>query len=89
MAGHVLRLQTERPAHTAVYGVPEDGRRNRGRPKKTWRRTFQEYLKEMGVSWHGARRIASDRVGWRLLVGRCSERNRRTESMEDISLSKD
>ena len=32
------------------------------------RSTFKEDLEEMGVSWHGARRIASDRVRWRLLV---------------------
>ena len=32
-----------------------------GRVKKTWRSTFKE---EMGVSRHGARRIASDRERW-------------------------
>ena len=26
MAGHICRLQTERPAHTAMHWVPEDGR---------------------------------------------------------------
>ena len=77
MAGHVLRLQGERPAHTAMYWVREDDRRKRGRPMKTWRSTFKEDLEEMGVSWHGARRIASDRERWRLLVARCSERYRR------------
>ena len=30
MAGHVLRLLQERPAHTAMHWVPEDGRRKRG-----------------------------------------------------------
>ena len=50
MAGHVLRLPQERPAHTAMHWVPEDGRRKRGRPKKTWRSTFKEDLEEMGVS---------------------------------------
>ena len=78
MAGHVLRMERGRPAHTAMYWVPEDGRRKRGMPKKTWRSTFKEDLEEMGVSWNGARRIASDRERWRLLVARCSERNRRT-----------
>ena len=68
MAGHVLRLQRKRPAHTAMYWVPEDGRRKRGRPKKTWRSTFKEDLEEMGVLWHGARRTDSDRERWRLLV---------------------
>ena len=46
MAGHVLRLQRERPAHTAMYKVQEDGRRKRGGrgrygeapSKKTWKR---------------------------------------------------
>ena len=72
------RSQTaERKTSPYSYWVPEDGRK-RGRPKKTWRSTFKEDLGEMGVSWHGARRIASDRDGWRHLVARCSERNRRT-----------
>ena len=31
-----------------------------GRPK-TWQDQFQEGMKEIGVSWHGAHRIASDR----------------------------
>ena len=78
MAGHVLRLQTERPVQIAMHWVPEDSRRKRGRPKKTWRSIFKEDLEEMGFSWHGARRIASDRDRWRLLVARCSERKRRT-----------
>ena len=38
--------------------LPEDGRRMRGRPRKTWRSTFKEDPEEMGVSWHGARWIA-------------------------------
>ena len=39
-AGHVLRLQREIPAHTAMYWVPEDGRRKSGRPKKIWQNIF-------------------------------------------------
>ena len=78
MAGHVFRLQRVRPAHTAMYVVPEDGRRKGGRQNKTWRSTFKEDLEEMDVSWHGAPRIASDRDRWRLLVARCSKRYRRT-----------
>ena len=66
MMNHVFRL----------YWVPEEDRRKRGRPKKTWQSTFKEDLEEMGVSWHGARRIASDRDRWRLVVARCSERKR-------------
>ena len=56
MAGDVLRLPQERPAHTAMHWVPEDVRRKKGRPKKIWRSTFKGDLEEMGVtvSWHGA-----------------------------------
>ena len=78
VADHFLRLQREIPAHTPMYWVPEDGRRMRRRPKNTCQCTFRENLEEIGVSWHGARRIAIDRESWRLLVAGCSERNRRT-----------
>ena len=78
MADHVLIQQIERPAHTAMYWEPEDSRRERGRPSKTRRSNFKEDLEDMGVSWRGARRIASDRDGCRLLGARCSERNMRT-----------
>ncbi|KAJ8414464.1 hypothetical protein AAFF_G00053340 [Aldrovandia affinis] len=77
LAGHVLRLPRERPASVAMDWVPEGGKRKRGRPKKTWRHTFKEDLNEMGVSWHGARRIASDWCRWRGLVAQCSNRNGR------------
>ena len=57
MAGHIARLQRERPPpHTTMYWMPEE----RGEAKNTWRSTFKEDLEEMGVRWHGARRIASD-----------------------------
>ena len=68
MAGHILQLQRERPADTTMYWVTEDGRRKMRRLKKTWRRTFKEDLEEMGVSWHGARRIASALDRWGFLV---------------------
>ena len=44
MAGHILRQQRERSAHTTMYWVPEDGRRGGRRrhgeahSKKTWKR---------------------------------------------------
>ncbi|KAJ8405980.1 hypothetical protein AAFF_G00308680 [Aldrovandia affinis] len=63
LAGHVLRLPRERPVSVAMDWVPEGGKRKRGRPK-TWRHTFKEDLSEMGVSWHGAWRVASDRCRW-------------------------
>ena len=64
-----------------MYWVPEDGRRKRGWPKKTWRSTFRDDLEEMGVSWSGACRTASDWTCWKLLFTQCSERK------EELSLS--
>ena len=58
---HPPTAERERPAHTAMNWVPEDGRRKRGRPKKTWRSINIEELEEMCVSWHGAHRIATGR----------------------------
>ena len=77
MTGHVLRLPRERPASVAMDWMPEGGKRKRGRPKKTWRQTAKEDLSEMGVSWHGARRVVRDRSKWRGLVAQCSNRNGR------------
>ena len=36
LAGHVLRLPSDRPASVAIQWVPDGGKRRRGRPRKTW-----------------------------------------------------
>ena len=51
--GHVLRLPTSRLASLVFDWTPEGGRRRRGRPKRTWRDTFAEDMREMGVSGSG------------------------------------
>ena len=76
MAGHVLELperKTRTCMHTAMYWVPEDGRRKRARLKKTWRSTFKEDLEEMGVRLSADVEPAGSPVtvrdgDWRLLV---------------------
>jgi len=45
-----------------------DGRRKRGRPKKTWRSTFREDLQARRVSWSEKETMAADRVCWRNLL---------------------
>jgi len=42
-----------RPASLVLDWTPEGGRRRRGRPKRTWRDTFAEDMREMGVSGSG------------------------------------
>ena len=76
-AGHVMRLSKKRPAKIAMRWTPTEGRRKRGRPKTTWRKTFQEDLEEMGIDWNSAQSAATDRSRWRSLVARCSSRSGR------------
>jgi len=49
-AGHVMRMAPEHPARRTIEWTPADGRRKKGRPKKTWRSTFREDLQARGVS---------------------------------------
>ena len=67
-AGHVMRMAPERPARRVIEWTPADGRRKRGRPKKTWRSTFREDLQATGVSWSEKEIMAADRVRWRNLL---------------------
>ena len=41
------------------------GKRNRGRPKNTWRRTITTELSDMGLTMGEAQVIAQDRHRWR------------------------
>ena len=63
--GHVLRM--EPTARTALTWTPE-GWRNRGRKRKTWRRTVLEEMKSVTIGLGSAARLAQDRTIWRNLV---------------------
>ena len=66
--GHVLRLQPESNARTALTWTTE-GRRKQGRPKETWRRTVERERKHLGFrSWNDAATRARDRTEWRGLI---------------------
>jgi len=67
LAGHILQLPPDRSASVAMQWESNGDRRRRGRPRKTWRQTFQEGLQEVRVSWSGIRRVASES-----LVAQCS-----------------
>ena len=46
-----------------------DGKRKRGRPKMTWRRTVEKEMTHAGwTSWNQVKSIASDRAEWRKQV---------------------
>ena len=59
--GHVLGREGENDCFTPLGWTPE-GRRARGRPKTTWRRTVEKERNKTGwKSWEVAKAIAEDR----------------------------
>ena len=73
--GHVLRMPASSTAKVALRWTPQ-GKRPRGRPKNTWRRTVGSELKKLGLTWGEAEAKAKDRAEWRKLVWTlCSDQN--------------
>ena len=65
--GHNLRREADNISRTALHWTPE-GKRKRGRPKNTWRRTVESELKNWNETRGTIRRIAQDRRGWKSFV---------------------
>jgi len=57
-AGHISCAYRSKGQQLLPW-VPDGWERKSGQPKKTWRSTFQEDLKEKRVSWSGVRRSTS------------------------------
>ena len=73
--GHVFRMEQNQIPKVALNWTPT-GKRKRGRPKTTWRRTVKTELDEIGLSMGQAQKIAQDRTKWRKTVeALCSSRN--------------
>ena len=65
--GHTLRKPESNTTRQALTWNPQ-GKRNRGRPKNTWRRDLQADTKRLGCTWSQIEKNASDRELWRSLV---------------------
>ena len=65
--GHVLRMSDDRIPKVALHWAPE-GKRKRGRPKTTWRRTVAKDLAAIGIPWDAAQPLAQNRPQWRKLI---------------------
>jgi len=73
--GHMLRRPDGHVAKRAVEWNSQ-GKRKRGRPRHTWRRTSMSELEDRGLSWREAKDTAQNRVRWQGLVeDLCSIRN--------------
>lgn len=66
--GHMSRKDPSNIARVSSKWTPSDGKRNRGRPKETWRRTVTSEFKSFGKTWGEMEKIAKDRIKWRSLV---------------------
>ena len=75
MLGHSLRMPEERLPKTSLEWTPTEGKRERGRPVTTWRRTIQQDLRDIGISPEESKTIAADRIKWRAVVAQCSNQN--------------
>ena len=75
--GHTLRKPANNVTRRGLRWTPQ-GKRKRGRPKITWRRSTETELMVAGLTWGQLERKAQDRRGWRTLVdGLYSVRNDR------------
>jgi len=63
-AGHILCLPDHRLSETAMRWTSARGTRRRGRPKKMWRRTFQDDMGLVHLMWNMAEIAASDQSYW-------------------------
>ena len=65
--GHVMRREPSNITRTALHWTPE-GKRKRGRPKNTWRRTVEGELKTLHHTWGSVQKLAQNRQQWRSFV---------------------
>ena len=73
--GHILGMPEDRIPKDSMRSTPS-GRRKRGRPKSTWRRTVMKDLGEMGLTWGETQAKGTERSVWRSsVVALCPRRD--------------
>ena len=75
--GHILRKEAGAIEKTAMDWNPQ-GYRRRDKPKRTWRRTTTDEIRNTGRSWNEVKGIAGDRNACKLFMDAlCSTRSKR------------
>ena len=73
--GHTLRKDPKNTTRQALDWNPQ-GKRKRGRPRQTWKRSLQTELSSINISWEEAKTSARDRRRWKSAVeALCSSRS--------------
>ena len=73
--GHTLRKGQNNISCQALDWNPQ-GKRKRGRPRNTWKRTTEAELNNINISWKEVKTQAKDRKKWRTVVSAlCSTRS--------------
>ena len=65
--GHTMRKDPNSITRQSLRWNPA-GRRSRGRPKKTWRRTLEDEMRHVDLTWGEITNRAQNRVRWRATV---------------------
>ena len=65
--GHTLRKPSSSTTRHALKWNPQ-GKRNRGRPRISWRRCLDEDVKRSEYSWNELAKLSQDRSEWKSLV---------------------
>ena len=72
--GQTLRKDPRSITRQSLQWNPQ-GKRARGRPRNSWRRSTTEEMTKAGYTWHDLARNAQNRVRWRIIVsGLCSSK---------------
>ena len=64
---HTLRKDPRSTTRQSLQWNPQ-GKRARGRPRNSWRRSTTEKLTKAGYTWHDLARNAQNRVRWKKIV---------------------
>jgi hypothetical protein len=58
--------------------------RRRGRPKRTWRRTIEDEIRNTRRSWNEVKEIAGDRNAWKLFMPCAPQGVKETDDDDDL-----
>jgi hypothetical protein len=76
--GHTLRKEAGAMENPALDWNPR-GYRIRSRPKRTWRRSIEDEVRNTGRSWNEVKGMVGDRNAWKLFMDAlCSTKSKRT-----------